>query len=228
MRMNKDGLFKIMQITDMQEIPKVSPDTMALLDAAIEDEKPDLVVYTGDQIKGYGVSYKGKGKELENAVAKTINTLLEPVTKRNIPFAVTFGNHDRQVGISNKDQFNDIYKALPNCIGTQAEGIDGGGTYNIPIKASDGSDRDAFNLYLFDSDSLLVMLASAGCHYVMSIPQSDDVMLMYQSTSYHDIAAIREMLGLSPIEEFKQWLEGYGIWENGHLGKNAGNPRIFL
>lgn len=148
MRMNKDGLFKIMQITDMQEIPKVSPDTMALLDAAIEDEKPDLVVYTGDQIKGYGVSYKGKGKELENAVAKTINTLLEPVTKRNIPFAVTFGNHDRQVGISNKDQFNDIYKALPNCIGTQAEDIDGGGTYNIPIKASDGSDRDAFNLYL--------------------------------------------------------------------------------
>lgn len=79
-----------------------------------------------------------------------------------------------------------------------------------------------------DSDSLLVMLASAGCHYVMSIPQSDDVMLMYQSTSYHDIAAIREMLGLSPIEEFKQWLERYGIWENGHLGKNAGNPRIFL
>ena len=151
MRMNKDGLFKIMQITDMQEIPKVSSDTMALLDAAIEDEKPDLVVYTGDQIKGYGVSYKGKGKELENAVAKTINTLLEPVTKRNIPFAVTFGNHDRQVGISNKDQFNDIYKALPNCIGTQAEGIDGGGTYNIPIKASDGSDRDALNLYLFDS-----------------------------------------------------------------------------
>ena len=55
MRMNKDGQFKIMQITDMQEIPKVSPDTMALLDAAIEDEKPDLVVYTGDQIKGYGV-----------------------------------------------------------------------------------------------------------------------------------------------------------------------------
>ena len=48
MRMNKDGLFKIMQITDMQEIPKVSPDTMALLEAAIEDEKPDLVVYTGD------------------------------------------------------------------------------------------------------------------------------------------------------------------------------------
>ncbi len=79
-----------------------------------------------------------------------------------------------------------------------------------------------------DCDSLLVMLASSGCHYVMGIPQSDDVMLMYQSTSYHDTAAVREMLGLSPIEPFKQWLEGYGIWENGRLGKNAGNPRVFL
>lgn len=151
MKFNSDGKFKIMQITDMQEIPAISPDTLKLLEAAVEAEKPNLVVYTGDQIKGYGVTYKGKGKELEAAVAKTINKLLEPVTKRKIPFAVTFGNHDRQVGISNAAQFNDIYKALPNCIGEQAEGIDGGGTYNIPIKASDGTDRDVFNLYLFDS-----------------------------------------------------------------------------
>ncbi|MGN1203049.1 MAG: hypothetical protein ACI4RF_07110, partial [Eubacterium sp.] len=107
--------------------------------------------YTGDQIKGYGVTYKGKGKELENAVSQTIKTLLEPVIKGNIPYAVTFGNHDRQVGISNREQFENIYKKLGNCIGEQAEGIDGGGTYNIPIKASDGSDRDVFNLYLFDS-----------------------------------------------------------------------------
>lgn len=79
-----------------------------------------------------------------------------------------------------------------------------------------------------DCDSLLVMLASSGCHYVMGIPQSDDVMLMYQSTSYHDIACVREMLGLSPIAPFKQWLESYGIWENGRLGRNAGRPEVFL
>lgn len=151
MRFNRDRKFKIMQITDMQEIPAVSEDTLSLLEAAVEAEKPDLVVYTGDQIKGYGVTYKGKGRELENEVAKTIKKLLEPVTKRNIPFAVTFGNHDRQVGISNKDQFEDIYKQLGNCIGEQAEGIDGGGTCFIPIKASDGSEKDVFNLYLFDS-----------------------------------------------------------------------------
>ena len=79
-----------------------------------------------------------------------------------------------------------------------------------------------------DADSLLVMLVNSGCHYIMSIPQSDDVMLMYQSTSYHDIAAIREMMSLSPIKPFEKWLEKYGIWENGKLGKNAGNPRVFL
>ena len=147
MKFNKGKKFKIMQITDIQEIPAVSPDTIALLEAAIETEKPDLVVYTGDQIKGYGVTYRGKGKELENAVAATIKKLLEPVTKRGIPFAVTFGNHDRQVGISNKDQFEHIYKSLPNCIGEQAKGIDGGGTCCIPIQSSDGS-KDAFCICL--------------------------------------------------------------------------------
>ena len=150
MRFNSDGKFKIMQITDIQEIPDVSPDTIKLIDAALEEEKPDLVVLTGDQIKGYGVSYKGKGDALIESVAETVGKLLKPVTDRHIPFAVTFGNHDRQVGISNKDQFEKIYKALPGCVGEQAEGIDGGGTYNIPILSSDG-ERTAFNLYLFDS-----------------------------------------------------------------------------
>ena len=150
LKFKKDKKFKIMQITDMQEIPSVSPDTVALIDSAVEKEKPDLVVYTGDQIKGYGVTYKGKGKELENAVAKTIRTLLEPVTKRNIPFCVTFGNHDRQVGISNAEQLNGIYKKIGCCVGEQAEGIDGGGTSCIEIKESD-SDKTAFAVYLIDS-----------------------------------------------------------------------------
>ena len=58
MKFNKDGKFKIMQITDIQEIYNVSNDTLKLLEAAVEKEKPDLVVYTGDQIKGYGVTCK--------------------------------------------------------------------------------------------------------------------------------------------------------------------------
>ena len=73
MKFNKDGKFKIMQITDIQEIYNVSNDTLKLLEAAVEKEKPDLVIYTGDQIKGYGVTYKGMGNELVNNVSYKLN-----------------------------------------------------------------------------------------------------------------------------------------------------------
>lgn len=79
-----------------------------------------------------------------------------------------------------------------------------------------------------DVDSLLVMLASSGCHYIMGVPQGDDIMLMYQSTGYHDIAAVREMLGLRPIKEFDEWLEKRGITQNGILTPKAGDPTIFM
>lgn len=75
-----------------------------------------------------------------------------------------------------------------------------------------------------DVDSLLVMLASSGCHYIMGVPEGDDIMLMYQSTGYHDIAAVREMLGKRPIKEFEEWLEAHGIMENGRLTDLAGDP----
>lgn len=79
-----------------------------------------------------------------------------------------------------------------------------------------------------DVDSLLVMLASSGCRYVMGVPEGDDIMLMYQSTGYHDIATVREMLNKRPIKEFELWLEKYGIMENGKLTERAGDPTLFL
>ncbi|MFI0432407.1 MAG: ethanolamine ammonia-lyase subunit EutB [Candidatus Nanopelagicales bacterium] len=62
-----------------------------------------------------------------------------------------------------------------------------------------------------DADDLLTLLAVAGCTYVMGVPGADDVMLEYQSTSYHDVATTREMLNLRPAPEFEQWLELHGI-----------------
>jgi len=74
-----------------------------------------------------------------------------------------------------------------------------------------------------DNETLSLLLANAGCHFMMGLPQGDDVMLMYQSTGYHDIAALREITKKRPIKEFEHWLESRGFWENGHLGKNAGD-----
>jgi ethanolamine ammonia-lyase large subunit len=57
-----------------------------------------------------------------------------------------------------------------------------------------------------DMDTLLTMLAVAGCNYIMGVPGADDVMLHYQSTSFHDAMYVRSVLGLKPAPEFEAWL----------------------
>ncbi len=64
-------------------------------------------------------------------------------------------------------------------------------------------------------DNLMVLLASSGCNFFMGVPGSDDVMLNYQSTSYHDALAIRRLLGLRPAPEFRVWLEENGLFQDG-------------
>lgn len=72
-----------------------------------------------------------------------------------------------------------------------------------------------------DIDNLLVLLASAGCTYVMGVPGADDIMLNYQSTSYHDIRFVQTTLGLRPAPEFEAWLQQLGIRDQaGHLIAN--------
>ena len=79
-----------------------------------------------------------------------------------------------------------------------------------------------------DIENLAMLLGAAGANYILGVPTSDDVMLNYQTNAYHDVAAIREVLGLRPIREFDQWLEKMGISENGRLTSRAGDPTIFL
>jgi ethanolamine ammonia-lyase large subunit len=78
-----------------------------------------------------------------------------------------------------------------------------------------------------DIENLSMLLAQAGANYIVTVPASDDIMLNYQTNTYHDISAIRETLGLRPIAEFEAWLEKMGIIENGRLTKKAGDPTIF-
>lgn len=73
---------------------------------------------------------------------------------------------------------------------------------------------------LDDVDSLLTMLCAAGCNYIMGVPGSDDIMLGYQSTSFHDALAMRRLLGLRPAPEFEAWLQRMGVFEPG------GAPRL--
>src|SRR6202051_2732844 len=62
------------------------------------------------------------------------------------------------------------------------------------------------------ADNLLLLLTAAGCNYFMGVPCSDDVMLNYQSTSYHDAVAARRLFQLRPAPEFLAWLQRMGIY----------------
>jgi len=64
------------------------------------------------------------------------------------------------------------------------------------------------------ADNLLLLLGAAGCNYFMGVPCSDDVMLNYQSTSYHDALAVRRLFQLRPAPEFLAWLQSMGIYRD--------------
>jgi ethanolamine ammonia-lyase large subunit len=62
-----------------------------------------------------------------------------------------------------------------------------------------------------DMDTLLTLLGAAGCNFIMGVPGADDIMLNYQSTSFHDACYLRRLLGLRPAPEFQEWLEALGV-----------------
>jgi ethanolamine ammonia-lyase large subunit len=72
-----------------------------------------------------------------------------------------------------------------------------------------------------DMDTLLTLLAVAGITFIMGIPGSDDIMLNYQTTSFHDALYVRKALGLKPSPEFEDWLLGVGIFEKSDVLKLA-------
>jgi ethanolamine ammonia-lyase large subunit len=78
-----------------------------------------------------------------------------------------------------------------------------------------------------DLDNLMTLLAVAGCTYIMGVPGADDVMLAYQSTSFHDALYLRRVLGLRPAPEFEDWLNRMGIFDRRNaLGPGVTSPQL--
>lgn len=79
-----------------------------------------------------------------------------------------------------------------------------------------------------DQEVTTMLLTMAGVNFLMAVPMSDDVMLAYQTTSHHDIAALREMAGLLPAPEFHRRLMQLGIMDAaGRLTARAGDASLF-
>ncbi len=79
-----------------------------------------------------------------------------------------------------------------------------------------------------DMDNLLSLLGVAGCTFIMGIPGSDDIMLNYQTTSFHDALYLRRVLGAKPAPEFEEWLNKMDIIQNNkHFSLNSSLPPAF-
>ena len=80
-----------------------------------------------------------------------------------------------------------------------------------------------------DMDDLLTLLGVAGVNFVMGVPGADDVMLNYQSTSFHDALYVREALGLRPAPEFEDWLSRNGLIDDtGRILETKDAQRLLL
>ena len=149
MKFRPDGSFKLLQFTDTHYIAGDPRSERALrcVVEALDAEKPDLVIHTGDILFGK--------PDIESALE-----ILKPISDRGIPFAVALGNHDSQFGSSRVDVF-DAIRALPGCLNTAPkEGVYG--VSNDVITLSGHALERVF--YLFDSMDAIVLKGEEEIH----------------------------------------------------------------
>ena len=143
---NPDGKFKIVQFNDTQDDERIDRRTIELMEKVLDTEKPDFVVLNGDNIAS------GVDSPLENKQA--LNNLAQPMEKRGIHWAITFGNHDEdstaKSGLDEEAMLK-FYMSYPHNLNKPSEkGITGTGNSNILIQNSKGN-KPAFNVWLMDS-----------------------------------------------------------------------------
>lgn len=186
LRFRSDGTFRVLQVADVQEGPEVPADVIRLLRAAIAEARPDLVVFTGDQVRGYDPAWAGsflrrRGERLGENVRsvtrfeawwhkvppfepepglsdeedqearradardkflRSAEAFLAPVIEAGIPFAVTYGNHDFQIGLLNSEQ-DALYRQFPGCLNpvaaSSAFALEAG-TFALPVLGHEGTD----------------------------------------------------------------------------------------
>lgn len=177
-----DGKFRILHLTDIHEVaPEMDDDenrqiprdksaeTLNVIRKCVELAKPDLVVFGGDNISGYWQEFTA------DYMRETIKKIIAPITEKNIPLAVVFGNHDAEAEYAlpflAKENQICVYSEYENFRGTMNdEDVNGCGNCNLPILSSDGS-RVAWNVWCIDSndyvrDEKYNVIEGAGYGYV--------------------------------------------------------------
>lgn len=152
----KSGKIKIMQVSDPQDMHVVRSAMLKMLNAAYDKVKPDLVVFTGDNILGNHIidnrffGTNTKDKVVRKRMKKALNYILAPLDKRKIPYCMVYGNHDDKNSITKREQA-DFYLEHEYFVGLNSDepSVDCD-TYNLPIYDSKG-EKIKYNLWMMDS-----------------------------------------------------------------------------
>ncbi|KAI7613725.1 Metallo-dependent phosphatase, partial [Hortaea werneckii] len=164
-RVNKGGKFKVLQLSDAHLAtgvgvcrdaigPKNEPSTnceadirtLEFIETILDDEKPDLVVLSGDQVEG------PQSPDTQSTLFK----LAAPLIERQIPFAAIFGNHDDEGSYSlSREAQMSLMQTLPYSLSRPGpESVDGVGNYYVEVLAQSPSQHSALTIYLLDTHGL--------------------------------------------------------------------------
>lgn len=153
LKFGKDGNFKILQISDMQDGSIMRTPLKEFLKVAVIKEQPDLIVLTGDNISG-GSCGLNISKGFDTLLCKKgINEFMSIFEELGVPVASVFGNHDDEDNKLSKEDEMKIYQQYDCFVGEdEGDSIYGCGTYNLPIYSSDSS-KVSYNLWMIDSNT---------------------------------------------------------------------------
>ena len=162
-----NGKLKILHVTDTHLVHDDNRyPTYMVVKEACDRENPDLVVITGDIVMNYDNADETKA---------LIDGLMGIFEERQIPVAVTFGNHDSEVGAMSREDLMAYYNTFSCSISVDdGDALSGCGTYNIPIYSSNG-EKIAFNVWVFDSNDYDEQQRYSGV--------KEDQIAWYKSTS---------------------------------------------
>lgn len=146
LRFRADGTFVLVQFTDVQDDQDIDPRTVRLIEAVLDEHRPDLVVFSGDNVR--------EGPRTPADVHRAVDGFVAPLESREVPWAVTFGNHDEDhTPLTGMDEeaLLDHYMSFPHNLNRPSPaGVHGTGNGRILVMGSQ-SDAPAFAVWLLDS-----------------------------------------------------------------------------